>query len=170
MKKNLIALVITGVAILSGTSKTNAQMVSNTSSLEFQRTLINDQDNISRRALKNFANTYGNVTNENWMQVKDGFIVRFISEGIRSNISYDKKGNWVASVKNYGEEKLVHDIRHIVKSNFYDYAIVAIQEIETIDSHGIPTYIISMESRTQIKILRIHAGDMEVWKEFNRAG
>ena len=169
MKKNLIVLAVAGVAMLAGTSKTNAQMVSVGSSFNYQRSLINDQDNISRKALKDFANTYRNVTDEKWIQVNDGFIVRFNSEGIKTNISYDKKGNWVASIKNYGEENLLHDIRHIVKSSYYDYTILGIQEVETIDSYGVPTYIVSMENKKQIKVVRIYEGNMEAWKEFNRS-
>ena len=169
MKKNLIALVIAGVAMLAGTSKTNAQMASNGNTLEYQRNLINEQDNISRKALKNFANTHRSIKDEKWLQAKDGCIVRFINEGINTNISYDRKGNWFGSVKSYGEEKLPRDIRHIVKSDYYDYMILSIQEIETIDSKGVPTYIINMQSNTEIKIVRIHEGEMNVWKEYNRA-
>lgn len=169
MKKNLMTLVIAGAAILVGSSKTNAQLVSNSSSLKYQGNSIGEPDNISRKAIRDFAHTYENVTNEEWLQTKNGYTVRFISDGIRTDVFYDKKGKWVARIKYYGEEGLFGNIRHMVRSSYYDYAILGIQEIETIDSYGAPTYIINIEDKTRIKILRINAGNMEVWKEFDRA-
>jgi len=175
MKKNLIALVIVGAATLGAISGANAQIAANNSSFEYEmnaaktKNSMNEPEAISPRALKDFANGYKNVTGESWMKIKDGFSVRFISDGISTTIYYDKKGNWAANVKTYGEEKMSRDIRHDVKSTYYDYNIVYTQEVETIDSGGVPTYVICVEDKTNIKMIRICDGEMDVWKEFTRA-
>ena len=62
-----------------------------------------------------------------------------------------------------------HEVRHIVKSTYYDYNIVYTQEIETADTKGMPTYIICLEDKTNIKMIRIYDGEMSVWKEFTKA-
>ena len=174
MKKNLVALVIVSVATLAGINKANAQIVSNSSSLEYQmnatktKDIMNEPVAIRPRALKDFANTHKNVTNESWMKTKNGFSVMFISDGIRTTIYYDKKGNWAGSIKIYGEEKMLREIRHVVKSTYYDYNIVYAQEIETTDSDGIPTYVICLEDKSKIKLIRVSAGEMNEWKEFTK--
>lgn len=174
MKKNLIALVIVSVATLAGTSRANAQMVSNSNSLEHQKNIIETKDllsepkAISPRALKNFAKTHKNVMEEQWTKSKDGFFVTYVSDGIRTTVFYDKKGNWVGDIKYYSEEKMPREVRHIVKRAYYDYNIVGTQEVETIDSRGVPTYIVTVEDKANIKLIRTNAGEMEVWKQFTK--
>jgi len=182
MKKNLIALTIVSVATLAGANRANAQIVSNNSSLEYGNNIIeinkttksvdystNELETISPRALKNFADNYKNVSGATWMKVKSGFCVRFISDDIRTTISYDSKGHWASSIKYYNEEKMRHDVRHTVKSTYYDYNIVYTQEIETADTKGMPTYLVCLQDKTNIKIVRICDGEMSVWKEYKRA-
>jgi len=171
MKKNLIALVIVSVATLTGMNKANAQIMSNSSSLEYQMNATETKNSmnelaISHRAVKDFMNTHKNVKGESWAKTKNGFSVMFISDGIRTTIYYDKKGNWAGSIKIYGEEKLLREVRHVVKSTYYDYNIVYAQEIETTDSDGVPTYVICVDDKTKIKMIRIRDGEMSVWKEF----
>jgi len=174
MKKNLIALMIVSVATLGGISDADAQIVSNSSSLEYQinatetKNSMKELEAISPRAVRDFVNTHKNVTGESWMKTKDGFSVRFISDGIRTTIYYDQKGNWAASLKYYGEEKMPQEIRHIVKSTYYDYNIAYTQEIETTDSDGVPTYVVCVEDKTKIKMIRVRDGEMSQWKEFTK--
>ena len=173
MKKNLIALVIVSVTTLAGTGRANAQIVSNSSSLEYQVNATETKNSmnelaISPRAIKDFMNTHKNVTGESWMKTKDGFSVRFNSDDVRTTIYYDKKGNWSGSIKIYGEEKMLREIRHVVKSTYYDYNIVYAQEIETTDSDGVPTYVVCVEDKTKIKMIRISAGEMSEWKEYTK--
>jgi len=172
MKKNLIALGIVSVAALVGSNRANAQIVSNSSSLEYQmnttkpKNSVNEPEEINPKALKNFKYTHKNITDESWTKLEDGFSVRFISDGIKTTICYDKKGKWFGSIKIYGEEKLLREVRHVVKSTYYDYNIVYIQEIETNDSDGVPTYIVCVEDKTKIKMIRVIDGEMSEWKEF----
>jgi hypothetical protein len=174
MKKNFIALVIVSVATLAGISDANAQIVSNSTSFEYEmnatqtKTHLNELT-ISSRALKDFAYTHKNVTGEVWAKGKDGFSVRFISGDVRTTIYYDKKGNWTGSLKCYGEEKMPREIRHVVKSTYYDYNIVYTQEVETTDSDGVPTYVVCVEDKTKIKMIRIVDGEMSDWKEYTKA-
>ncbi len=173
MKKNLIALVIVSAATLAGTSRANAQIVSNSSSLEYQMNATETKNSmnelaISPRAVKDFMNTHKNVTGESWMKTKDGFSVRFNSDDVRTTIYYDKKGNWSGSIKIYGEEKLLREVRHVVKSTYYDYNIVYTQEIETPDSDGVPTYVVCVDDKTKIKMIRVINGEMSEWKEYTK--
>jgi hypothetical protein len=169
MKKKLIVLTIASIATLAGTSRAYAQKVSNSPSLEYQKSISETTNpTISPRALRNFAHTYKDVTGESWMKLKDGFAAKFNSDGTRSTILYDNKGDWAASIKLYHEEKMRREIRHIVKSTYYDYKIIYTQEVETIDSGDVPTYVVCIEDKTNIKFVRINAGEMSVWKEYTK--
>ena len=170
MKKKFIALAIISIATLAGTTRANAQMASNSTSLEYQRSITEPTNPvISPRALKNFADTYKNAKDEKWMKTNNGFAVRFTSGDIRTTVLYDKKGYWTGSIKSYGEEKMLHEIRHDVKSKYYDYKIIYTQELETPDSDGMPTYIICVEDAANIKLIRICDGEMSVWKEYTKS-
>lgn len=183
MKKNLIAAVILAAATLTGISGVNAQTLSNTDASAYQKSIGNefdkvvssvntpgdDKDAISPKALRNFSKTYGNVAGETWTKVKGGFSVRFNSDGLKTTIYYDDKGRWAGSVKHYTEEKMHDGMRGMVKSVYYDYNIVYVQEVETVDSNKIPTYIICVEDRNTIKYIRIFDGEMSVWKDLARA-
>jgi hypothetical protein len=181
MKKNLIALVIVNVATLAGISRADAQIVSGSNSLEYGRNTIEinkavqsvknattELEPINARALKSFANNYKNVRSESWMKTKDGFSARFTSDDVRTTVFYDKRGFWTGTLKLYSEEKMLHEVRNIVKSTYYDYNIIYTQEVETPDSEGTPTYIICLEDNSNIKMIRIRDGEMSVWKEFTK--
>lgn len=182
MKKNLIALVIVNVAAMAGISSATAQIASTSNSLEHGKNTIEinktggsvknsaaELETISPRALKNFAHAYRNVRGESWKKIKEGFSVRFTSDDMRTTIFYDNNGYWLGSIKNYGEEKMPHKIRHTVKRTYYDFNIIYAQEVETADTEGIPTYIICLQDETDIKMIRICDGEMSVWKEFTKA-
>jgi len=169
MKKILIVLALGGAAMLAGTIKTNAQLLSNGGSSKYQKDLPGDQNTISPKAIRGFAKKYRDVNSESWIQVKDGFSARFNSDGIDNSILYDKKGKWAGSIKSYSEDKLPLEIRHIVKSVYYDYKIVHIQEIETLDSRGTPTYIVFLEDKISLKMVRIFDGEMKPWKDFKKS-
>jgi hypothetical protein len=102
------------------------------------------------------------------MKIKGGFAVRFTSDDVRTSIFYDSKGFWASSIKYYNEDKMPHEVRHIVKSTYYDYNIIYAQEVETVDTKGTPTYIICLQDKTNIKMLRICDREMSVWKEYTR--
>ena len=169
MKKNLVALAIVSIATLAGTSRANAQMISNSNTLDYQKS-IGETTNpmISPRALKNFADTHKNVKGETWMKTEDGLSVRFISDDIRTTVLYNKKGYWIGSIKYYSEEKMPRNLRHIVKSTYYDYNIIYTQELENVDSEGVPTYLICLEDKSDIKLIRIRDGEMSLWREFTK--
>jgi hypothetical protein len=118
------------------------------------------------KAVRNFARTYKNVTNGTWTKVKDGFAAKFISDGIRYTVLYNVKGIWNGLVKNYTEEKLPRGIREIVKSKYYDYSIFYVDELETNTTGDTSVYIVHLEDKTGVKLVRVYNGEMDVWMEY----
>ena len=124
---------------------------------------------ISAKAVRDFRNSFKNVSNEKWSPSKDGFTAMFALNGIRSIIYYDKKGHWLGSLKAYDEGKMNPALRDIVKRKYYDFHITSINEVETIDTKNQPTYIVHLEDAKTIKLIRVSDGEMDVYEEFNKA-
>ena len=123
---------------------------------------------VSPRALKDFAKRYKNVTGEIWMELKDNFLASFISNGVSNTIYYNAKGKWQGSLRKYHDDKLPFEVRDIVKSKFHDYSIFCVEELEKIESRGIPTYIIHLEDKNNVKLVRIFERQMEIWQEYTK--
>ncbi len=68
-------------------------------------------------------------------------------------------------MKGYFEDKLPFEVRDIVKRNYYDYKIHYVNEVETINSQGIPTYMVHIQYKKDAKIMRVREGVMEIWSE-----
>jgi hypothetical protein len=125
------------------------------------------RSDVNSKAVRNFVRSYKNVSNEKWYKVQDGFIAMFILYDINYRVDYDKKGNWLHTMRTYDEDKLPPDVRHLVKSSYYDYNITFVQEIE------IPrepfTYVVHLEGKTKLIILRVSNGEMDEWQKFDKS-
>ena len=128
---------------------------------------------VNTKAVKNFTKSYKSQSNEVWHEVTDGLIAQFTSDDINYRVDYDKKGNWLHTIRTYDENKLPRDVRHMVKSIYYDFDITQVQEIEmpfNIENplNG-PTYIIHLEGKTEFINLRVCDGAMDEWQKFNKS-
>lgn len=180
--KKLIFLLGGAFAIIFGAKDAAyAQMSANTQtqhSPQFssqKETAINSGDKntfvsemISPKALKTFAGRYKNQAGEYWEVMKDGFSAHFNSDGISNRIYFDRKGRWVGSMKGYQEDKMPRGLRTQVKRTYFDYKINYVQELETYESEGKPTFIVNLEDDDNIILLRIYEGELEVWRSYKK--
>ncbi len=153
------------VAITSLQSSNDISSPKNSVSKNVSSTV--DRNNVNSKAVRNFVRSYKNVSNEKWYGLRDGFVAKFTLDEINYLIAYDKKGGWLHTIRTYHENELPQDVRHLVKSSYYDYNIMLAQEIET-PLNGI-TYIIHMEGKTNWINLRVCSGEMEEWQKFNKS-
>ncbi|HXO76058.1 MAG TPA: PepSY-like domain-containing protein [Puia sp.] len=121
---------------------------------------------ISQRAMKDFKGRFTNAKNEQWFPINTGFVAYFKVDSFQQRIFYDKKGRWEASMRDLTEKQLPRDIRAIVKSSYYDFAITLVRVVE-IPDHMV--YIIHMEDEKNIMIVRVsELGEMDVLEEFTK--
>jgi len=114
--------------------------------------------NISTKAVKNFTKNYKNAGNAGWFVIQDGYLAEFKKDGIKTNVYYNRKGLWLGNIRSYFEENLPRNIRHLVKSTYYDYTINYIQEI-TVDRNIV--YLVKIEDDYFFKTVRIQDGEMD---------
>ena len=127
---------------------------------------IVDRKNVDSKAVRNFDKSFKSA-GETWYAVRGGYAATFGSNSIDYLVTYDKKGNWLHTVRTYGETKLQEDLRHAVKSIYYDYEINLVNEIEgPVDP---VTYIVHLIGKTKLINLRISNGEIEEWQKFNRS-
>jgi hypothetical protein len=98
------------------------------------------------KAVRNFDKTFKNVIDEKWYLMPDGYRVNFTAKDVRFRLDYDKKGNWLHTIRYYDEKKLPVEIRRLVVSSYLDYSIRTVEEIEA--PHNILFYVIHLEGET----------------------
>lgn len=122
---------------------------------------------INAKAIKDFAKTFKKVENAGWFVIKDGYLAEFTKDGIKTKVFYNRKGRWVGNVRSCTEEYMPRNIRHRVKSLYYDYKINYVQEI-TVDRTVV--YLVKIEDNAFFKTIRIQDGELdefEVMKKRN---
>ncbi|PWT96340.1 MAG: hypothetical protein C5B52_16000 [Bacteroidetes bacterium] len=118
--------------------------------------------NAHARALKDFNRNNKTAPAAQWRQIQDGFIAEFTQDGIQSRTAYDKKGNFVYTIKTYGEKDLPKEVRKQVKSTYYDFSITQVEEVHASDKVA---YLVHIQDGNAWKIIRVTEDDMDVYKE-----
>jgi hypothetical protein len=116
---------------------------------------------ISARATKDFAKTFKKAENVGWFTLKDGYLAQFKKDGITTKVYYNRRGNWLANVRSYFEENMPGNIRHLVRSHYYDYKINYVQEV-TVEKTTV--YLVKIEDNAFFKTIRIQDGEMDEYE------
>jgi hypothetical protein len=173
MKRNYFTG-IAAIGLMLATNIVNGQYASNdvpskriaSSVRSFSMSNIEKND-FSRKAAEDLAKSFKNVSGETWIKSPGGYYVRFIVNDIDHLVFYDKRGNRLYTIRNYDETKMPGDIRHMVKSTYYDYNIRLVQEIEN-NLNNI-AYIVHLEGKTQWINVRVHDGEMDEFEKNNKS-
>jgi len=119
-----------------------------------------DESTIHSKALRDFNSRFNHALDAKWFEIPSGYFTSFKVDGFTNRAFYDKKGRWQATVKTFGEDKLPKDIRKIVKSSYFDYAITIVEEVDVADSL---VYIVHLDDGATIKNLRVtQDGEMDI--------
>jgi hypothetical protein len=78
---------------------------------------------------------------------------------VKKRALYDERGGWLTTIAGYTEEHLPEAVRREVRSTYYDYAILFVNEISM---SGKPvSYVVQIQDKKTIRILRVVDGEME---------
>ena len=123
---------------------------------------------IPSKAIRHFNKTHKNVDSVIWSKITDGnggFSARFVGDEIATSFRYDRRGNYECCLRDYFEDRLPQEIRHRVKSIYYDFTIFFIKEVIIDD---ITVYIITLEDKTSWKNILVTEDEIIVRKEFSK--
>jgi len=94
---------------------------------------------VNQKLHQEFQNSFPNAEKVLWNEDKDQFIVNFVNAGILSRIVYSKHGEFVSSLRNYGEKGLPYYLVNTLKKNFPGQTIYGVTEISAVS--GISYYV-----------------------------
>ena len=180
--KNFLFSLLAATALAGATNTTQAQGLNTVSMndskghhltidesvLPGDATTSSNTSFVTIKALKDFKKFFKNASNASWEKSAEGFVAKFSEGSIQNIIYYDKKGNWQASMKSYGEDMLDKDIRTLVKRAYFDDQITYVNEVNTTSTEGVPTYVIHLEGAHDIKLVRVQNGEMDVIQDYNK--
>lgn len=170
MKKKLntplLAVLFATIIMTACTRKITAQSVTSTDTPGF--TQISNQAgshgyiiNINAKVLRSFHESYGEVPDSRWFRTDNGFGVVLKHNGMNKTIYYKRNGMVDTEIFYYTEDLLPKEVRHLVKSNFYDYAITHVTEVHKNDATA---FYVKIEDTASIKTLKIVEEEWEVTK------
>jgi hypothetical protein len=109
--------------------------------------------------LRSFYKAYGEITDTRWFKSATGFGVKFKYNGINKTVYYTVHGLVDTEILYYSEKELPPQIRHLVKSHFYDYAITYVTEVHKNDAIA---FYVKVEDKSTIKTIKIVEDEWEV--------
>ena len=122
---------------------------------------------ISTKAVRNFIRNYKNVSDVQWFRFDKGFSVAYFTmDGIRTRVFYDKKGNCEGMIRDYFEDQLPLEIRHLVKSTYYDFSIYLINEVTI---NRTTAYIVKIQNKTSLKTIVVVNDEMVIMEEYTKS-
>ena len=118
-------------------------------------------------AVRDFVNRFNEVENVLWFGIpKGGYEAYFVRDGYGDRIIYDKSGGWQQSLITYDEGKCPRDIRAAVKSLFFDFDIILVEEV---DNREGAEFIFYLQDKSSIQIVRVtKENEVEVLNMFDR--
>lgn len=143
------------------------KMATHRNAIHENEPVVIDRRDVNQNAIKNFARNFKKTTNEKWFRLSDGLLAAFTLNDIQYRVDYDKSGNWLHTIMNYGEQQMEHDLRHLVKTTYYDYTITLVQKIEK--PRTSTAFIIHLEGSKDFVNLKICDGDMEEMERITRS-
>jgi hypothetical protein len=170
MKRNFFnGIAGVAVALLVGSAASGQFAINNVqlSAIGSSVKSLPTTDNSMRKAARDLERGFDNVSGEIWFKNPEGYQVRFDDGAVDVVVYYDNKGKRLYTVRNYDETKLPADIRHTVRSTYYDYAIRLVQEIES--ALGGVTYLIHLEGKTEWINVRVANGDMDEFEKYKKS-
>lgn len=125
------------------------------------------RNEINVRAQRNFMREYKNVSDARWGISGNGLLAaHFTDAGIVTRRYYNKKGVYEYMIRYYKEDKLHRNIRHLVKSKYYDFNIFQVTEV---CRNGNIAILIDIQDKDSWKTIRVFDNEMEVVDEFSKS-
>jgi hypothetical protein len=121
---------------------------------------------IKTSAIRNFRKQFPEVRGEAWSKTNYGYLVGFTTNKVQTSVFLSQNGTCLGSIRSYTEKELPAEVRHQVKSTYYDFSIFTVAEVT---SAGQTAYLITLEDKTSWKVIRIADGEMRIWKEYQKA-
>jgi hypothetical protein len=115
---------------------------------------------------QSFQKDFPNAENIHWGENNDGYSVTFTVKSILTRITYDKKGRFTGSLRNYSEQILPFYLTNKLKKKYPGQEIYGVTEVT---SPNDVTYFVKLESDKYWTTVRLEAdGSSEMVEQYGR--
>ncbi|WP_315820917.1 hypothetical protein [Paraflavitalea speifideaquila] len=115
------------------------------------------RNDIHIRAVRHFKQTFPEAQDERWYIIQNGFMAKYKVGDTQVRLDYDRRGNWLYTIRYLTEKKLPREVRALVKSTWYDHTICSAEEIQTSNQF---IYILHLNQGDDWKLIRVADGEM----------
>ena len=155
--KKIISLMLTGMFV-AVSFMTQAQ--TQTSDKAYLLNLHNiSTDKAAVKATRDFWERAGDQNTAQWYKLASGYMAEYREGSAQAQFLYDQKGNFTYSMRTYYENEMPADVRHLVRSNYYDFKIGWVKEVNEEDTKA---YVVHIEDAASWKDLVVQDGDIRV--------
>jgi hypothetical protein len=155
--KKLISLLLTGMFVTVGFSM---QAQTPTSDQAYLLNLHNiSADKAAVRAARDFWERAGDQNNAQWYKTATGYLAEYYEGATQVHYLYDHKGNFSYSLLTYTEKEMPAEVRHLVRSHYYDFTIGWVKEVNEAKTRA---YVVHIEDAVSWKDLVIQDGEIRV--------
>jgi hypothetical protein len=121
----------------------------------------------NERAMTHFKENYAWVEDASWYNTADKNLYCVFHQGnMIHRLFYDRLGYWQYTQISYPPTVLAKNVKELVMHNFAGYQISFVNEI--LSNNSEPVYIINIENKNNIKVIRVAGDDIEVKEDLNR--
>jgi hypothetical protein len=115
---------------------------------------------------QSFQKDFPNAENIHWGENNDGYSVTFTVKSILTRITYDKKGRFTGSLRNYSEQILPFYLTNKLKKKYPGQEIYGVTEVT---SPNDVTYFVKLQSDKYWTTVRLEAdGSSEMVEQYGR--
>lgn len=113
---------------------------------------------VSTKAIRSLNSTYKNAGAANWSAVKGAYLAEFDLTGRKSRALFSRNGYMIYGITYGSEQDLPKEERHVLKSNYVDYDITSVAEVQ---ADGKRYWICTLQDANNIVITRSNEGALE---------
>ena len=163
VSKKLISLMLVGMFV-TGSFTTKAQTP--TSDKAYLLNIHNiGTDKNAVRATRDFWERAGDQTNAQWYKLPKGFMAEYDNGPTQAHFVYDEKGNFTYSMLTYTQKEMPAELRHLVRSNYYDFTIGWVKEVNEAQTTA---YVVHIEDSASWKDLVVQDGEIRVLHAYSK--
>lgn len=112
---------------------------------------------VNVKAARDFGRHYAKAENIAWVANNNGSSVYFTFKGNKMRSTYNKAGQKEYTLKYYSEQAMDPKLRHLIKSNYYDFTIDMVTEVERNNS---TSYLVRMQDAKQFLTVKVVDGEI----------
>ncbi len=155
MKKLIIPFLLSGLILTTGSKIASAQV-------QLKEVTVSSAPTkavVSKQVSESFARLFKGAEAPKWFEADKNYVVDFIMNNQINKAEFTRKGRLVYHMVFGNEKQMPVDIRTIVKSKYFDFAINSTLKVNIDDQSA---WIVNIEDANQFFVLRVVDGVMDV--------